>query len=59
MCRDGADAVSGAGGHCSVYRPAGEGLHSLRPLQQGERAPLPRLLRENGPGEWLELSHLP
>jgi hypothetical protein len=56
--RHGDDAVPGAERHGGADRAAGARLHPVRALQQGERAALARLQREDGPGVRLELPHL-
>lgn len=56
--RHGDDAVPSSERHGGADRAARARLHPLRALQQGERATVARLQRENGPRVWLELPHI-
>lgn len=56
--RHGDDAIPSPERHGGADRAAGARVRAVRSLQQGERAALSRLQREDGPRVRLELSHL-
>lgn len=57
--RHGDHAVPGAERHGGADRAPGPRLRALCALQQRERTAFARLQREDGPGERLELPHIP